>query len=122
LQGTVSGIYVIEITVADVSVIGRSSPTPAGLCAVLDAGGTPAGTAAPSDVSVQSLDGYHRRGGLAGASPHDLREPCFGFVTGENITYAINPCWQSTIGLTVPAGDCTSGVCYDYLRLEKQEK
>jgi rhamnogalacturonan endolyase len=29
---------------------------------------------------------------------------------------------ENTMTLTVPAGDCTSGVCYDYLRLELQEK
>jgi rhamnogalacturonan endolyase len=29
---------------------------------------------------------------------------------------------ENSMTLTVPAGDCTSGVCYDYLRLELQEK
>jgi rhamnogalacturonan endolyase len=29
---------------------------------------------------------------------------------------------ENSMTLTVPAGECTSGVCYDYLRLELQEK
>jgi rhamnogalacturonan endolyase len=29
---------------------------------------------------------------------------------------------ENSMTLSVPAGDCTSGVCYDYLRLELAEK
>ena len=55
------------------------------------------------------------------AETRDEARTLAGLLDQARLTFHMKA-GENDLTLTVPAGDTTSGVCYDYLRLELQEK